>query len=192
MATDDFKVIEAVLKGDREAYAELVRDYHTRVLSLCLSMLGDRAEAEDAAQDAFVKAFAALRQYRRNVSFSAWIYRIASNHCLDVLRKRKRQRTDSLDGILDQQGDQFELAGGPEEPGFEQRETTAMALQVLETLSPDHRQILVLRELNELRYEEIAVVLKCSLDAVKSRLRRARAQLQEKARHLLDRKAFKL
>jgi len=191
---DEFQVIQSVLRGDREAYAALVRLYHGRVLSLCLSMLLDRAEAEDAAQEAFVKAFASLNQYTRNASFSAWLYRIASNHCLDLLRKRKRQKTDSLDGLMEQKGDSvsdFE-SKIPEKSGSgaEKQETLDLAMRVLGTLPPDYRQVLILRELEGLTYEEISSVLKCSLDAVKSRLRRARQQLQEKARHFLNPQSF--
>ena len=81
-------------------------------------MLLNREEADDAAQDVFVKAFASLRQYKRNVSFPAWLHRIASNHCLDILRKRKRQKTDSLDSLMDQTDEhaKMEFAEKPETP----------------------------------------------------------------------------
>jgi len=154
-----------------------------------MSMLLNREEADDAAQSVFLKAFVALRQYRRNVSFGAWLHRIASNHCLDVLRKRKRQRTDSLDGLMSVDGEQGAVEW-PETPApagaDETREKTAMAMTLLNSLSADQRQILMLRELEDLSYDEIAAALECSLDAVKSRLRRARLQLQEKARHFLN------
>ena len=191
---DEFQIIQSVLGGDREAYAGLVRLYHGRILSLCLSMLLDRAEAEDAAQEAFIKAFASLDRYTRNASFLAWLYRIASNHCLDLLRKRKRQKTDSLDRLVEQKGDSFSdfESSGVQENGAptEKRETLDLAMRVLATLSPDHRQVLILREVDGLTYEEISSVLKCSLDAVKSRLRRARHHLQEKARHFLSSQSF--
>jgi RNA polymerase sigma-70 factor (ECF subfamily) len=191
---DEFKIIQNVLEGDHEAYAELVRLYHGRILSLCLSILLDRAEAEDAAQEAFVKAFASLKRYARTASFSSWLYRIASNHCLDLLRKKKRQKTDSLDGLVDLKGDTFNASpemvfkGG--ESAAEKQETLDVAMRLLATLSPDHRQVLVLREVDGLTYEEISSVTQCSLDAVKSRLRRARQQLHEKARHFLGQRSF--
>jgi len=183
---DDFQIVQAVLKGDREAYAELVRAYHARVLSLSLSILLDRAEADDAAQEAFLKAFASLDQYKRDVSFQAWLCRIASNHCLDVLRKKKRQKTDSLDNLVEQKGDQLDdRAAELENRVIEKEEKLALTLRVLSYLSEDQRQILTLRELDGLSYEEISAVLQCSLDAVKARLKRARQQLQDKARHFL-------
>ena len=152
-------------------------------------MLLNREEANDAAQEVFVKAFASLRQYKRNVSFPAWLHRIASNHCLDILRKRKRQKTDSLDGLMDQTDDHIkvEFAEKLETPYIkpDDQENLKIAMQLLETLSEGERQISVMRELDGLRYEEISETLQCSLDAVKSRLRRARLHLQEKARHFL-------
>jgi RNA polymerase sigma-70 factor (ECF subfamily) len=158
-------------------------------------MLLDAAEADDAAQEVFVKAFASLRQYKRDLSFAAWLYRIASNTCLDLLRKRKRQKTDSLDGLVDQQGDHFEgLASRGADSGdsiLEKEDRLKMALRVLSYLSADQRQILVLREVDGLRYDEIASILHCSLDAVKARLRRARLQMQERARHFLGERSLK-
>jgi RNA polymerase sigma-70 factor (ECF subfamily) len=191
---DESQIIRSVLEGDSEAYAELVRLYHGRVFSLCLSILLNRSEAEDAAQEAFVKAFASLSHYKRTASFSAWIYRITSNHCLDQLRKRKRQKTDSLDGLVEQKGDSFEplesVFSDPSAGDSEKQEKLEFALRALATLSPDHRQALILREVEGLTYEEIGTVLQCSLDAVKSRLRRARLQLQEKTRHFMRPHSF--
>jgi RNA polymerase sigma-70 factor (ECF subfamily) len=180
-------VIHTVLKGDQEAYGSLVQAYQGRVRGLCLSMLLSREEADDAAQEVFVKAFASLRQYKRNVSFPAWLHRIASNHCLDILRKRKRQKTDSLDGMMDPDDEhaRVEFAEKPETPYIkpEDQDNLKLAMQVLETLPEGERQILIMRELDGLHYEEISEALQCSLDAVKARLRRARIHLQEKARH---------
>jgi RNA polymerase sigma-70 factor, ECF subfamily len=159
------------------------------VRGVCLSMLLSREEADDAAQEVFVKAFVSLKQYKRNVSFPAWLHRIASNHCLDILRKRKRQKTDSLDGMMDQTDEhaKIEFAEKPETPYIkpEDQENLKLALQLLATLPEGERQILIMRELDGLRYEEISTTLQCSLDAVKSRLRRARLHLQDKARHFL-------
>jgi RNA polymerase sigma-70 factor (ECF subfamily) len=152
-------------------------------------MLLGRQEADDAAQDVFIKAFNALHQYKRNVSFPAWLHRIASNHCLDILRKRKRQKTDSLDALIDSKGEP-EAVAVPQANHEGVSEETAMAMNVLGTLSEDQRQILILRELDGLRYDEISVVMHCSLDAVKARLRRARIQLQEKARHFLTERSL--
>jgi RNA polymerase sigma-70 factor (ECF subfamily) len=188
---EDFEIVQAVLAGDREAFADLVRAYESRVRRLCLSYLLGPAEAEDAAQEVFVKAFASLDQYTHNRSFLAWLYRIAANHCLDQLRKRKRQRTDSLDNLVEQHGDHLRPLAGEAgmdslDSSAEREDRLAMALQALSELPADQRQILVLRELDGLSYVEISSVLRCSLDAVKARLRRARQRLQERARHFMS------
>lgn len=184
---DDFQIVRQVLQGDRDAYAQLVRAYHPRVRSVCISMLLSPQEADDAAQDVFVKAFTALRQYKKNISFAAWLHRIASNHCLDLLRKRKRQKTDSLDGLIEAKGESesLDVLHAPNDALSEGSEQATLAMQVLSRMPEDQRRILTLREVDGLRYDEISAVLRCSLDAVKARLRRARARLQEEARHFL-------
>jgi RNA polymerase sigma-70 factor (ECF subfamily) len=186
---EDYQIIQDVLNGDREAYAELVRSYHPRVYNLCLSLLLNPSEADDAAQEVFVKAYAALAKHKPDLSFPAWLHRIASNHCLDLLRKRKRQKTDSLDQLMGQSGDHFEGSSknllDSEERSLERDEKVSLAKEALATLTLDQRQVLILRELEGLSYEEISVTLECSLDTVKSRLHRARHHLLEKARHFL-------
>src|SRR5438132_511941 len=101
---EDSKIIETVLKGDCEAYAELVRAYQTRVRLVCLAFLGNPDEADDAAQEIFVKTFKALRSFNRTASFETWLLRIADNHCRDVLRAKKRRRQESLDALLEEKG----------------------------------------------------------------------------------------
>src|SRR5205807_500881 len=119
----------------------------------------------------------------RTASFSTWLYRIATNHCRDVLRKRARQRTESLDALIESTGEVPQDAlQSPSDPGI-QAAMAELIERALARLSPDERLILILREAQGLRYDEIAGVLQCSLDAVKARLRRARAALEERWRH---------
>ena len=192
----EYRIIQAVQQGDREAYAELVRRHHAGVLRLCLSFMLSLAEAEDAAQEAFLKGFVSLHTYREDISFQAWMSRIASNHCLDLLRKRKRQKTDSLDNLLEQAGDSGDTAlqtiDEPSTVQVEDQERSAFAMKALSELSAGQRQILTLRELDGLRYDEIARVLGCSLDGVKARLRRSREALQAHARHFSDEASVKV
>src|SRR5579871_5118969 len=100
--------IEAVLAGDPEAFAELVRTHQARLRLACLVFLGNREEADDAAQDIFIKAFKALDGFKAESSFLTWLLRIADNHCRDLLRTRTRRRTESLDALLAEKGDAFE------------------------------------------------------------------------------------
>lgn len=184
---DDAAVVERVRAGDTEAYAFLVRRYHGKVFQLCYGMLGTAERAEDAAQEAFLKAFKRLSQFRGEAAFSTWLYRLTSNHCLDLLRSKTRQRTDSWDEMVETQGERAEALlqapSGPEGPSAELRETVHL---LLNELKPEYRVVLTLREMQGLTYEEIAETLDTSLDSVKARLRRARQQLAEKLRHVLN------
>ena len=90
-----------MLRGRREAYAELVRAHQAKVLRLCTALLNDPTQAEDAAQDVFFKAYQALASFRQDASFSTWLYRITTNHCRDLLRKRSRRKEQSFDALVE-------------------------------------------------------------------------------------------
>ncbi|MBI4396112.1 MAG: sigma-70 family RNA polymerase sigma factor [Elusimicrobia bacterium] len=168
---DDKRIIREVLAGEREAYAELVRLYHVKVITLCLSLLGNPTQAEDAAQDVFLKAYRNLSRFRQESAFSTWIYRIAYNHCLNLLRARKRNPSEPLEAMTETQGEAGVKEGAP-----------SAVEDVLSRLPPDYREVLTLREVQGLTYAEIAQAMECSLDSVKARLRRARQALQNAAR----------
>lgn len=176
-SVNDFDCIREVLSGNREAYADIIRKYETRVLNFCLSLLGDPAAAEDAAQEVFVKAFESLAQFQERSLFSTWLYRIASNHCMDLLRKKFRHKKESWEALLEREGEKihrlFSDSRGPSIP----LEDADLVWRILSNLDFDYRTILALREAQGLSYQEIAEVLECSLDAVKARLRRARQEL---------------
>jgi len=142
-------------------------------------------ESEDAAQDVFVKAYQALPKFHAESSFLTWICRIAYNHCMDVLRKKTRQKTDSWDAMLEEEQEKvYPLLSKTGEKGSSSERSEWIG-SVLSSLRPEYREILVLREVEDLSYEEIASILRCTLNAVKARLRRARREMQEKARHFL-------
>ena len=147
-------------------------------------MLADASLADDAAQEVFVKAYLALDQFQMKASFSIWLYRIATNHCLDLLRKRNRQKTESWEALLEKEGPKIEALFSVPPERFSQ-EQSELLYRLLSYLPETLRTVLVLREIQDLSYDEIAVTLKCSLDAVKSRLKRARKELVGKLRHLL-------
>jgi RNA polymerase sigma-70 factor, ECF subfamily len=184
---EDAATVKSVLSGDTEAYAALVRRYHGKVFQLCYGMLGAKDRAEDAAQEAFIKAFTRLSQFRSEAAFSTWLYRLTSNHCLDLLRARNRHRTESWDQLLETQGERAEaLLNAPTPPEGPSDELLQTVHTLLAELKPEYRTILTLREWQGLTYEEMASVLETSLDSVKARLRRARQQLAEKLRHVLS------
>jgi RNA polymerase sigma-70 factor (ECF subfamily) len=171
---EERQLVRDALSGDREAFASLVRGHEVRVRSLCLSILRNPAEADDAAQDVFIKAYKSLSSFRFESSLSTWLYRIAHRRCLDLLRSGARRRTEPLDaldsGLLQEKA--------PPERGDAER--------ILAVLSPEERLVLTLREVQGLSYEEMAAVLETTLDGVKGRLKRARRTLRLKARHLFE------
>ena len=182
MQDEDRQAVERIRAGDKEAYALLVRKHQARIRSYCLWTLGNAAEADDAAQEIFIKAYRGLGSFRGTAGFYTWLHRIAVNHCRDLLRKRGRERTESWDALREEQGEAAEALVVREEPVAQRRQLQ----EALDRLPEQYRTVLILREAEGLSYEEIAEFLGCSLDAVKARLRRARDELVEKARHFLS------
>ena len=182
-AINDQQIVQLVQSGHQEAFADLIRQYHKKVMGYCLSMLSNHTDAEEAAQDIFVKAFRSLDRFKGNSSFSTWLYRITANHCLDILRKRNRRKTVSLEALLDQEGDHIQRLFSTGPTAAFRMEDRQLVEQILSTLSGDYRTILTLREVDGLEYQEIAGILGCSLDAVKGRLARARRALQANLQH---------
>ena len=173
-------VIQAVLDGDVNAYEALVKEYEKNVYNLALRMTGNSEDAADMAQEAFIKAYNSLTAFRGDSKFSVWLYRIVSNVCLDFLRSRSRKQTVSLSTENDD-GEDVELDIADETHSPEQlldRSLTRDAVRRgLTALPPDHREILLLREIQGLSYEEIADVLGLEAGTVKSRIFRARKKL---------------
>lgn len=157
-----------------DEFERLVRRHHPEVIGLCLSILGDRAAAEDAAQDAFVKAYRSWEEFRGEAAFMTWMHRIATNVCLDALRKSRRRAESPL-----------EAAEGSLEKDVP-FEAADLAARLLAVLPEEQRVAVVLRETQGLSYEEIAEAMGTSLDSVKARLKRARQTLEEKLRHFSD------
>jgi RNA polymerase sigma-70 factor (ECF subfamily) len=179
----DVRLAERARSGDRDAFAELVGRHHARVLGLCRSWLGSGEAAEDAAQDVFLKAYQALGSFRGTSAFSTWLYRIAVNRCMDVRRSAARARQDSLDALIEERGDDLYRLLGQAPDASTAPEAGDLARRLLAALPDDYRTILWLREVEGFTYEELTRALDCSLDAVKARLRRARAEVEEKLRH---------
>src|SRR3569832_431582 len=166
----DAELVKRAQDGDLEAFGDLVRRHHPRVAGLCASLLPDRSEVDDAAQEVFIKAHRSLEKFHGRAQFSTWLYRVTVNHCHDVRRKTARRRSVSLDALIEERG---EAAGVlPREaaasPDAEEAELVGRAL---ENLPGKYREALALRA-QGLSYEEICAALECSLDSLKARLRR--------------------
>lgn len=162
--------------GDWEAFTELMLKYQTRVLTLATRMLDNRTEAEDVAQDIFAKVFLSLQDFRGSSRFSTWLYRITVNHCLNSIRSRARHQHT----LGDAEPKDLVEASAACNPQWmlEQSERWALVQGKLQTLSPEHRAIIILRDIEGLSYEEIAEVLQLESGTVKSRLHRARMELK--------------
>lgn len=171
--------VDAARRGDQEAFAEIVYSFTDAVYNLCYRMLGDAPEAEDATQEAFIRAYNHLGSYDPQRSFKTWLLSIASNHCIDRIRKR-RMTVVSLDEPLPS-GSALEIASGDPLPEdvLMRRERSAMIQRMLEELAPDYRAAVVLRYWYDYSYSEIAVALNTTESAIKSRLFRARQMLAE-------------
>ena len=182
MEDEDQQVVQRVRAGDTEAYALLVRKHQARIRGYCIWTLGNAAEADDAAQEVFIKAYRGLGSFRGSSGFSTWLYRIAVNHCRDGLRKRARERTESWEALREREGEAAEQRISQDSPAGQRRQLQ----EALDRLPEQYRAILILREAEGMSYQELAEFLGCSLDAVKARLRRARSELVEKARHFLE------
>lgn len=185
MLTDDQLILEC-RKGNKESFEMLVHRYHQRVYALAFRYMSNEDDAYDMSQEAFIKAYRALDKFKGNSSFGTWIYRITTNVCLDELRRRKRRISPvSIDEPLtNNAGDEIEKElidpGAGVDILYEQQELGSQIQAYLNELKPDHRTAIVLRDIMDLSYEEIAEVLNCSIGTVKSRINRARNSLKKK------------
>ena len=165
--------------GDHEAFGCLVRAYEKRVFALTRRLCEDPSDAEEAAQDAFLAVWQGLPAFRGESSFSTWLYRLASNACVDLLRREGRHQSAAGPSLNDEEV-QLEVPDTAPSPQ-EQAERSELRQQIeagLQALTPDHRQVLLLREMHQLSYDEIAQTLDVDVGTVKSRINRGRKQLR--------------
>ena len=166
MWVDDEVLVGAARAGDDAAFSELVRRHQARVYRVALRMLGSDADAQDAAQEAFVAAWLALARFRGESSVATWLYRIVTNRCLSRLAPRPGEPPVQARDIAVEAHDPARLA--------EHRAHADAISRAVAALPADQRAALVLRDYEGLSYEEIAVVLRIGVGAVKSRIHRAR------------------
>ena len=179
---EELIIIKQVLGGDTAAFEELVLSYQDKMYSLSLRMTGNQDDAYDMIQEAFLKAYTNLANFRGDSKFSVWLYRLTSNVCIDFLRKRKRKPTSSLTYINeDNEPQDLELPDERFVPDTiaERNELREAVARGMESLADEYRQILVLREINGLSYNEIGEALELEVGTVKSRIFRARKRLVE-------------
>lgn len=173
----------AAKKGDTAAFEELVSRYERKIFRLTMNITGNREDAEDAMQDAFLKSYSHLDSFQGDSRFYTWLVRIAANEALMRLRKRRPNQV-SLDEPVEGEEDLMprevqDWGPGPEQR-FAQTEMRGILSSVIEELEPEYRVVFVLRDIEELSTEETAEAIGISIPAVKSRLLRARLKLREK------------
>ncbi|MDD4715262.1 MAG: sigma-70 family RNA polymerase sigma factor [Oscillospiraceae bacterium] len=167
-------------EGDQKAFEALVLAHERLVYNLALHMTRHPEDARDVAQEAFFVAFKRISTFKMESSFSTWLYRLASNVCIDFLRREKRRKSSHV-SMEEKNGRILDLPDTNQSPQerMENRELLCAVEQGMRKLSQDHREILVLREIGGLSYEEIGAVLQLEPGTVKSRLARARLHLRE-------------
>lgn len=173
------KWIHAAREGDQNAFAELVRLYEKKVFALTLRMCKNPEDAAEAAQEAFLAAWQGLPNFRGDAAFSTWLYRLASNACVDLLRREGRHRDAAGPSFNDEVANLEvpDTAASPHDLA-ERAELRTQVEEGLAALSPEHREVLILREIHQLSYDEISHILNLDSGTVKSRISRGRRQLR--------------
>ena len=190
--SDESVLVAQARQNDASAFSELVRRYENKIFRLALHITQNREDAEDVLQESFLKAYEHLDQFQGNSKFYTWIVRIAVNQALMKLRRRKTDKSVSLDEQFDTGEDTLvrEIAAWDENPEqqFSREELGEILESAIQSLEPPYRSVFVLRDIEDFSTEETAQALDLSIPAVKSRLLRARLQLREKLTRHFKRK----
>lgn len=193
MATDDLTLVERVRTGDQRAFKSLVERYQRKVYAVALGMLKDKEDARDVAQEAFVKVYRYLDHFKGDASFYTWLYRITVNICIDVMRKKGSAREDvefdeavahdTAEANIGALGSR--LGTNPQKSAL-RKELADKILSALEQVPPKHREILLLREIEGMSYEELSRTLEIPKGTVMSRLFHARLKVQKVLNEYLE------
>ncbi|MBQ9920763.1 MAG: sigma-70 family RNA polymerase sigma factor [Clostridia bacterium] len=180
---DEKELVESALKGDSEAFGGLVALYEKRIYSFALGMLSDPDDAFDVSQDTFLKAYRSLNSFKGESSFYTWLYAICRNCCYDYIKQRSRRMKKNIslsEYENDDDGAMVEIPDTASQPDLvlEKKQAREKIIEAVASLPEKHREIIVLRDFEDLSYEQIAEALDISEGTVKSRLSRARMKLQ--------------
>lgn len=178
MNTEEEIWLEKARNGNKEAFGKIIEAYQSPVYNLAYRMLNNSGEAEEAAQEAFIRAYTRLDSYNPDHKFSTWLLSITSNYCIDQIRKRRALLLSIDEPIAPHPALMSDKEEAPESQLVHSQQEE-MVQSLLESLEPDYREAVILRYWHELSYEEIAEVMDTSVSAIKSRLFRARKQLAE-------------
>ncbi|NMA82776.1 MAG: sigma-70 family RNA polymerase sigma factor [Epulopiscium sp.] len=187
-------LLKKVKEGNQTAFEKLILQYEKQVYNIAYRMFYNEADAKDISQEVFLRIYQKIHTFEETSKFSTWLYRITINICIDELRKRKGKETYSIDETYKQEDGemtkQYKLQEqGPEEV-FLQKERIEALHKGIQKLPEDYKAVIILRDLQNFSYQEIADILSCSLGTVKSRISRGRIQLKnillEQTRELFD------
>jgi len=187
-AQQDYKLVQRAIKGDQKAYASLMERYRDSIYFLLLKMVNNKDDADDLTIEAFGKAFKNLKQYTPDFAFSTWLFKIASNNCIDFIRRKKKrtlsidrrqENDDGMETTIHLKSDMLD----PEEK-FVKKQKIKLLHEIVKKLKPRYRELVELRYFKELSYEEIAQQLDIPLGTVKAQLFRAREFLQGILKHV--------
>jgi len=184
----DRELVRESCRGEKEAFRELVERYQRKVLSVALGMTHNRDDALELTQETFVKAYENLRKFKGESSFYTWLYRIVVNLAIDSRRRDRRHPTVAIEDQPGGEDFSATLADRELADPFQQaraREIGSRVAQAISELTPDHKAVILLREVEGLSYEDISRVMQCSKGTVMSRLHYARKRLQARLRDLL-------
>ena len=180
--TNNEVLLNEAKNGSVSAFEELVGVYYTKVYNVCFRMLNNEEDAIEMAQETFIRAYKSIKNFKGNSSLFTWLYRIASNTCFDFIRKMKKNKTISLEQKtfedLQLQDRIRDNSPRPDEIAESNAQKQAIK-QALECMNLNNRNIVIMRDIMNLSYEEIAKVLNCPLGTVKSRISRARGELRD-------------
>lgn len=171
---DELRTVARAKQGDADAFSLLVQTYETSVYRLALRMCGNAHDAEEVAQEAFMAAWKGLPSFRGESKFSSWLYQLTTNEAINFLRKEKRHRA-----VTPLEDEMEPATGDTAQQAAETKELQQALQQALDALTPEHRQIFLLRQMRQLSYEEIGRLLGLESGTVKSRLNRAKKQLRQ-------------
>ena len=174
----DELLLRRAQRGDPEAFGRLMEPLEQLVWRVCWHYTGDREASSDCGQEAMIRIWRALDSYRGDCAFESWVYRIAANCCMDWLRKKKRDRSVSMEPMRDQGFDPADTSPGTEAQVIAKDERRRLR-EAIALLPEDQREALVLTQLERVSYEEAARMLDVSEGTVKSRVNRAKARLKE-------------
>lgn len=179
MNIDDRRLISECLQGRSAAFGELVRLYQDRLYNSIYRVVGDPDDASDVVQESFLSAYQSLNSFKGDAEFFTWLYRIAFNTAISL--KRKQRATIQMDGRAESSHLEPADVSAFHEPGsrMERTEEETILQEALNRLSPEHRAVLVLKDIEGQRYEEIADILDVPIGTIRSRLHRARVDLRE-------------